>query len=326
VSTAAPRSEPSISVILPTFNRLEYLRPAVESVFAQTYRDWELLIVDDGSDDVTRAYLSSLTSEARVRLLWLEHCGNPGAVRNAALRQARGEYVAFIDSDDLWEPEKLELQVAALRAHPSDQWGYTAFNHVNESGELILPHVSPSRVHGGGRVFEHLLDSKIAVATPTVIARRQLIERAGGFDERRAQQEDYHLWLRLAMLSEARPLERPLARVRHHSDHFSNRGPAGLEDKERMLEDVQARAETPKQRAAVRAARARNAAQLASGNASAGRRDAAWSVLASSWRFSWRYGSWWLGATKALTHLCAPARLTLLIREYLRNPRHTPLR
>src|ERR1700732_1465702 len=103
---------PVVSIILPTFNRLKYLRPAIDSVFAQTLADWELLIADDGSDEETRAYLEHLGGLPRVKLIWLAHSGNPSAVRNAALREARGDYIAFLDSDDVWLPSKLERQVA----------------------------------------------------------------------------------------------------------------------------------------------------------------------------------------------------------------------
>ena len=108
-----------VSIILPTFGRLEYLRPTVASVYRQTLRDWELIVADDGSDAETRGYLRTLEADSRVRLLWLTHTGIPAIVRNAALREARGEYVAFLDSDDLWAPDKLSRQVTLLRSRPS---------------------------------------------------------------------------------------------------------------------------------------------------------------------------------------------------------------
>src|SRR5882672_10472844 len=107
----------AVSIILPTFNRLEFLRPAIDSVFAQTFMDWDLIIADDGSAEPTRAYLRTLVSQPRVKVIWLAHTGNLSAVRNAALRAAQGEYIAFLDSDDLWMPVKLKHQMAALRAH-----------------------------------------------------------------------------------------------------------------------------------------------------------------------------------------------------------------
>ena len=91
---------PGVSVILPAFDRLVFLEAAVDSVLAQTYADWELVIADDGSAPQTRAYLQGV-HDARVRILWLAHCGNPGRVRNAALAVATGRYVAFLDSEDV---------------------------------------------------------------------------------------------------------------------------------------------------------------------------------------------------------------------------------
>src|SRR6266487_2699709 len=102
--------DPLVSVIIPTFNREAYLREAIESVFAQTYSNWELIVADDGSTDGTRAYLASVT-DRRTHVIELEHCGTPARLRNTALARAQGTYVAFLDSDDLWAPEKLELQI-----------------------------------------------------------------------------------------------------------------------------------------------------------------------------------------------------------------------
>lgn len=306
---------PAVTVILPTFNRLQYLRTAVDSVFAQTYDDWELIVADDGSEEETRAYLSSLAAQPRVRVLWLAHTANPGAARNAALREARGDYIAFLDSDDLWMPQKLELQLAALRACPSRQWSYTAIIHINQAGEQIYAELSPRYVYYEGKVFEHLLTSKAGIALPTVIVSRQLLQRVGGFDERQQQQEDYHLWLRLAMLCEISVLKRPLAGVRHHNDHFSSRGISFLEEKDSMLEKIQILVTNSHQGAAVRTARARNAALLAAANAAAGGGDAAWRTLAESWRYSWRCAAWWVGAASVLAHIYMPAPVVRTIRE-----------
>jgi glycosyltransferase involved in cell wall biosynthesis len=106
---------PAIAVILPTFNRLKFLWAAVDCVLAQTFRAWELIVADDGSDAPTLGYLQTLQSNPRIRLLELEHTGNPAAVRNATLREARSEYVAFIDSDEVWMLRKLEIQLASPR-------------------------------------------------------------------------------------------------------------------------------------------------------------------------------------------------------------------
>src|SRR5262245_1051561 len=94
---------PLISVVLPTYDRESYLREAVNSVVAQTYDDWEMVIVDDGSTDGTRAYLETLT-DPRIRVVLREHCGNPALLRNLGVRISRAAYIAFLDSDDTWMP------------------------------------------------------------------------------------------------------------------------------------------------------------------------------------------------------------------------------
>ena len=116
---------PTISVILPTFNRSRFLRSAVASVFAQSYTDWELIIADDGSDEETRSYLRGIMGP-RVKTLWLSHSGNPSRVRNTAIEAANGRYLAFLDSDDVWAPAKLEKQIGAFRERANSRWSYTA--------------------------------------------------------------------------------------------------------------------------------------------------------------------------------------------------------
>src|SRR5689334_3462667 len=107
--------QPLVAIVLPTFGRLHYLRSTVDCIYRQTFEDWELIIADDGSDAETREYLHS-AGDSRVRVIWLSHTGVPAIVRNAALREARARYVAFLDSDDLWAPQKLERQVQTLQA------------------------------------------------------------------------------------------------------------------------------------------------------------------------------------------------------------------
>src|SRR5438128_1621108 len=115
---------PKVSVVLPTYNRRPLLREAVDSVVGQSFSDWELILVDDGSTDDTRAYFKELT-DPRVSRVFLPHSANRSAVRNAGIARARGEWIAFLDSDDLWAPEKLTRQVEALAADSSKRWSCT---------------------------------------------------------------------------------------------------------------------------------------------------------------------------------------------------------
>src|SRR5689334_6622702 len=96
--------QPAVSIVMPTYNRLEFLPATVESVLRQTMPDWELIVADDGSSAETLDYLESLTQDARVRLLRLRRSGNAGGARNAAIASARASMLAFLDSDDLWAP------------------------------------------------------------------------------------------------------------------------------------------------------------------------------------------------------------------------------
>src|ERR1700730_11400082 len=193
---------PAVSIILPTFNRLKYLRSAVDSVFAQTLADWELLIADDGSDEETKAYLKGLGSLPRVKLIWLSHSGNPSAVRNAALREARGDYIAFLDFDDMWMPAKLERQIDVLRTGSHCGWIYTGYVRIDDAGKAdSLPSPKPW-IPCRGAIVEQLLRLEAAVATAAVLVERRLLEQAGGFDEELLMFEHYDLWLRLAHYNE----------------------------------------------------------------------------------------------------------------------------
>jgi glycosyltransferase involved in cell wall biosynthesis len=166
--TAPAVTTPLVSVVLPTFNRLKFVRPAIESVFAQTFQDWELIIADDASDEDTRAYLKSLEIEPRVRVILLPHSGNPAAVRNAAVHAARGKYVAFLDSDDQWMPLKLERQIAGLQARGVCRWSYTGYVCIDATGELRTDAATHGWIPHRGAILEQLLAHAVAIAARPV--------------------------------------------------------------------------------------------------------------------------------------------------------------
>lgn len=206
---------PAVSVIIPTFDRLPMLRQAMESVRAQTWTDWELIVVDDGSTDGTAKYLESV-ADSRVRVLTIPHCGIPARVRNAALALARGEYIAFLDSDDLWPPEKLGLQLEALQAVPFARWSYTDYSLIDERGSPAPRRLEKPWVPYSGRILPQLVCYDAAVAMPTVLVDRVLMAELGGFDDTMRVCEDYDLWFRLAERADVLAIDRPLASVRHH--------------------------------------------------------------------------------------------------------------
>jgi glycosyltransferase involved in cell wall biosynthesis len=211
---------PLISVLVPTYNRLELLRGAVASVSAQTYGGWELVVVDDGSTDGTLEWLSGLT-DPRIRWIALPRSGNLGVVRNRALAEARGEWIAFLDSDDAFERDKLEIQLAALRADPSHGWSYTAVARVDGSGQPVPDgDIRPWRPISGW-ILKELLRFDALVDTPTVMVRRDVLERVGTFDEGLSESQDYELLFRLAEASPAIAVPEPLTRKRIHSGSLS---------------------------------------------------------------------------------------------------------
>ena len=289
---------PLVSVVVPTFNRLHFLRPTIASVFAQTFQDWELVIADDGSAEETRAYLHRLASEPRVKIVWLEHTGIPAIVRNAALRAAQAEYIAFLDSDDLWVPEKLARQLEVLRARPSCQWSYTAFAQVDASGVLLSEETHRLWVPHEGAVFERLVLGKVSIRTPSVLAQRQLIERVGGFDDTIRSAEDYDLWLRLALESELALVNEPLIQVRRHDENHSHSENA-FAGHDRALCKLEGRV-TLAQRALLKKERVKNALRQAATCASLGDGSNTLRALWNSLPYSWPYLQWWVGALKAL--------------------------
>jgi glycosyltransferase involved in cell wall biosynthesis len=307
-------STPVVSVILPTFNRLRYLRPAVESVFAQSLADWELIVADDGSDGETRTYLETLEREARVTVLWLVHSGNPAAVRNAALRRARGQYLAFLDSDDEWLPRKLERQVESLR-RSGRRWSYTGYAIVDASGEPCASIASPAQKQGS--ILEPLLMHDVSIWTPAVVAERRLVADAGGFDERLLVFEDYDLWLRLACRGEIDLIPEPYTRVRrshdqHHSE--SNRGASMLTGWHHALGKIRGLVTDRGTRALVERLYAQSALNLVSWRADRDRSAAATLLIQSGAR-SWRCVYWWLELPRVLLKLAAPRGLLGLYRR-----------
>ncbi|HKF98721.1 MAG TPA: glycosyltransferase [Steroidobacteraceae bacterium] len=293
---------PAVSILMPTFNRLEFLPAAIESVFGQSFRDWELIIADDGSDSDTRAYLRSL-ADPRVRVLWRAHSGRPAVMLNAALQAARGEYVAFLDSDDLWQPRKLEVQLASLRRHPARRWGCTAFALIDAAGELLTAR-GPGCPAPSGWVRERLLTDAV-IAMPSVIAARNLLEQVGPLDEELVMCYDDELWLRLAAASELDGVEEPLTLVRRHGAHGGS-DIIAWRDRRRVVEKALRNSDDAHFAAILREQRAVMSAGLARSHSLYGKRIDVVRTLTGSAAYSWRYRQWWSGAFQAAARAFTP--------------------
>jgi glycosyltransferase involved in cell wall biosynthesis len=298
-------SAPIVSVVLPTFNRLRFLRPAIESVYAQTFADWELIIADDGSDLETRQYLQSLAADPRVIAIWLPHTGKPSVVRNAALLRATGEYVAFLDSDDLWATRKLERQIETLRARVNCRWSYTAFLQVDGSGNPLPEEARRPWVAHEGEIFEQVVKGRAQIRTPSVVATRQLIAQAGGFDEGLLCAEDHDLWLRLALYSEVAIVDEPLVFVRRHQDSHTSDWQSAFVGRDSSLSRRQQLVDAGR-RSLLREERMRNALKFAATHAELGAQGRMFHTLWESLPYSWTYPQWWISGLK-----------TVLLRPYL---------
>lgn len=311
---------PAVSIILPAFNRLKYLRPAVDSVLAQSFHDWELLIADDGSGHETRDYLRALHDGHRIRVLPLDHTGNPARVRNAALREATGEYIAFLDSDDVWTPDKLQIQVSRLNSAGGFQWSYTAFSLIDSEGRAI---VRPGAERSGpfiGNTLDRLVREEALIVTPSVLVGRRLIEKTGGYNEKLRACEDYELWMRLASHAEADFIDQPLVRVRRHQEHSFD-DITCLESLRRALEMTQRYGVAAHLHGLLSKRRASVSANLAKAHAIGRHPMRVVATLASSAPYSWRHAAWWSGALQAITRAFAPESAVRALRQYRRGGR-----
>lgn len=213
-------SAPAISIVLPVFNRLRHLCTAVESVRAQTFADWELIAVDDGSDTPTRTWLES-QRDARVRVVVQAHCGNPGKVRNSGIALASGRYLAFLDSDDVWDPQYLATLLAVLQRNPASRWAYCKTRMIDSSGELLPEARFRSWLPYEGDVAIHVLRREASIATSSAILECSLAREAGGFDDTLRFAEHYDLWLRLSLRCPVRACAQPLVRIRTHEENYT---------------------------------------------------------------------------------------------------------
>ncbi len=188
-----------VSIILPTYNRAYCVRQAVESVLCQTFPQWELLVIDDGSTDNTEEIISSCAaSDGRVRY-YRQPC-NKGvsAARNEGIRQAGYEYVAFQDSDDLWHADKLEKQMRIFEERPETGLVYCAIQGTRQDGTQVrIPDASIDRQLLQGNLYRLLLQGNV-IGAPAAVIRRDCVDRCGGFDEGLSCLEDWELFLRIA--------------------------------------------------------------------------------------------------------------------------------
>lgn len=225
--------EPLVSVVIPTRDRAQYILEAIESVLSQSYSNYEIVIVDDGSVDTTRDLLAPLAKAGKLRYFFQDGKG-VSAARNFGVEKANGELIAFLDSDDLFLPTKLEKQVELFRTNPDLGFVHCSFSKFDDAGN-DLGERDTSRFHG--IIYPGMLQEwTVLMAMPCILVRKSTFEWIGGFDVRMTWAEDLDLWRRFARLGPIGIVPEVLVQVRVHSASttFSKRG--AINGFERYLE------------------------------------------------------------------------------------------
>lgn len=247
-----------VSVIIPTYNSAQYLIAAVESVLAQTFKDFEILVIDDGSTDNTSEVVKQFP--ASVRYIKQKNQG-VSVARNNGIKESRGKYVSFLDADDTWFPTKLEKQIEALNKNPEYKFCFSDFLAVTKDLEPIP--MKRARLEGSA-INDLLLRGNVVGSICTVICERELFENIGGFDPALSQCADWDMWVRLATQTDFLFVDEPLVTYRQHDANMSRNAPLLEKDSLFVLEKGFAMKEIPKEVSAKRrAALARNYMVLA---------------------------------------------------------------
>ena len=213
----------TISVIIPTFNSAAFISDAIESVFSQTYKDFEVIVVDDGSTDNTRSVVEYYVDKYgdRIRYFYKENRG-AGSARNYGVEHTGGGLIAFLDSDDLWYPEKMERALITLNRHPDCNFVCHSYRvrwdsgqkdefRVNEHYNTLMPE----------QMFrEFFFENRIG--TSTVVMKKDLFYKAGGFDESIWTGQDYDLWVRCARVAKIYFLDEILSEYRRRKGSITS--------------------------------------------------------------------------------------------------------
>jgi len=186
-----------VSVIMPAYNAEKYINESIESVINQTYKNWELIIVDDGCTDNTAAIINQFNSEPRIKYLYQQN-GRQGKARNLGIKHSMGSYIAFLDADDKWMPNKLSLQTEVLAADSNIELLFS--QGYSLTGNLVADlDTDVKKLWNSDNFSDFILRNRIPILS--VLVKKEALEQVGGFSEKDNIQnvEDYHLWLKLLL-------------------------------------------------------------------------------------------------------------------------------
>lgn len=224
-------ASPRVSVVMAAYNYGQYIAQAIQSVVDQSYADWELIVVDDGSTDDTREVASRFLGDRRIRYHYQENRGQPSA-ENAGIALSKADYIAFLDADDLWLNTKLEKQIPRLEESPELGLIYSRRLMIDPRGRRLKANSNPCF---RGSVLPALFQQNFICFSSSVV-RRRAIEEAGGFNEEYRHANDYDLWLRLALKHQFDYVDEPLVCYRTGHPNLTSHGDRQLQTAIRIME------------------------------------------------------------------------------------------
>jgi len=201
-----------VSIVLPTFNRADLIGETIQSVIDQSYPEWELIIIDDGSSDDTKERIA-LFSDERIQYHFIEHTGILGKVRNTGMRLAKGNYIAFLDSDDIWLPHKLVFQLSLLKKHPRASF---IFGHGVQFGDGAIGPPLLEELFIGSVFLAILLQERFVFYVPTILFKKQILDKESAIDENLKSGGDIDFFLRMAHHFEGIFSNEIIVRIRKH--------------------------------------------------------------------------------------------------------------
>ncbi|MBE7446933.1 MAG: glycosyltransferase [Planctomycetia bacterium] len=208
---------PLVSVILPTYNCANFLPASIGSILSQTYHSYEIIVIDDGSTDNTKEVLVPFIQ--RITYINLEQNKGLPAARNVGIRSAQGKYIAFIDADDLWMPEKLQTDIEYFGKYPDAGMVYSLHTNIDAEG-CVLDGALKKRLPAGN-IFNQLFSEQNFIIASSVIVRKEVFETTGLFDEQLFNCQDWDMWLRIAFYFKVAGINKPLVKYRHNPHSLS---------------------------------------------------------------------------------------------------------
>ena len=206
-----------VSVVVPTYNRAHLIGQTIQSIIDQTYSNWELIIVDDGSKDDTKSIVDKF-ADKRIHYFAIDHCGIFGKVRNVGMQRANGDLIAFLDSDDLWKPNKLSFQLSLLKEDPDAGF---IFGHAEQFGTGAIPPPQVETFYSGNVFIPFLLKERFVFVVPSVMFKKEVLDTVGYIDESLVIGSDVDFFLRMACRYNGIFSNEILVKTRKHDQNTS---------------------------------------------------------------------------------------------------------